>query len=108
MEDLPENNHPVNSDQDYYSKKSNKVKDIATGVLLGFLYLILMTSLSIWMFGSLKENMATILSVILVALYLLAIPVLFLKKKRYIAIGLILLVVVPLAIFGGCLFIINS
>jgi hypothetical protein len=95
-------NQPTNKENNYYSDKSKRVKDITIGFFGGLAFWI--TALGF--FFSLK-NIFTVLWIVII-INLLAIALFIFLKRYYISIGIILLATIPPAILGGCLLLIRQ
>ncbi len=98
-------NNIVNSDS-FYSVRRNRVRDILFGIGLGLFYFIL-SSIIIAIIGDLGEPGIIFIAAFLIFIYLFAVALFFIIKRKYLSIGLIIIVILPVAIFGGCLLIIS-
>ena len=92
-----ENKNVSNDTFDLSIRRSEKIREMLKGIVIGLGYVILTFILVM----VLKEWRYLILFAIL---YVGLILYLFYEKKKYVAIGLIFLVTVPPAIIGGCLY----
>lgn len=92
-----ENQLNEKQNNEFYSQKGKKTGDLGNGILAGLGYVIFAFLIII----SLKGNSAAILTAILI--YLAGVVFYLFKRRGYFALGLVLIVVVPLAIFGGCM-----
>ena len=90
-----------NSKENYYGVKSNRTKDLGRGVFVGLAYAVFSFMLLV------NFRFVSQFSIALVVLYIGLILYFFFKKRRYLSIGLISVIVVPLAIVGGCLALIS-
>lgn len=81
----------------FYTERSKRTKDITLGAVGGFFYVVVS-------FAALMSfRIIGIYSWLFFIIYLLLISFFIFKKKHYISIGLIAIVVIPFAIIGGCL-----
>lgn len=85
------------SQPDYYQDKHNRKKDTFLGIFSGITYIVFFFLLA----GSLRAN--AWLGFLGLIIYIIAVSISFFNKRRYIGIGLISVVVIPLVIFGGCM-----
>jgi hypothetical protein len=92
-----QNQNPSDDKFDFYVRRSEKIREMGKGILIGLGILIL-------------SVIAVVLStewrffILFAFLYIAIIFYFFYVKKKYVAIGLIFLVTVPPAIIGGCLY----
>jgi hypothetical protein len=92
---------PSYSNNDFYTDRSKKVKDLLLGLTGGLTYCIFS--------GILVSSFYKIqfLWIALIILYLALIFFFLFIRRYYLSIGLVLLVTVPTAIVGGCMLLIR-
>jgi hypothetical protein len=99
MEENLDENLKGNKEQSYYDdNKGKKIRDIVFGFFGGLFVCIIIGG--IFAQSGAAGAVAIWLSVIA---YITAIIIFLSKGRKYIAIGLILLAIVPLIVLGGCL-----
>jgi hypothetical protein len=104
-EQFQENQDFSDSKEDFYTDRSKKVSDLLIGFFGGLGYIALAFTFFVLSYHKI-ESIFNILLSIAIIIYLLAILFFFYIKRKYLSIGLILLVTVPPAIIGGCLILI--
>ncbi len=100
MEENLDENIEGNKEPSYYDTKGKKVSDTFIGFFGGlFAYLVIGG-----IFSTIRYSGISIAVILLsVVAYIVAVIGFITRGRKFIAIGLILLVVIPLIVFGGCL-----
>jgi hypothetical protein len=84
------------------SPKHSNGGDAGIGILCGLAY-----SLIVWILGGLL-NYSIGYFVIAVLIYIVGVFLAFFKNRNYIGIGLLIILAIPLIIFGGCALILTN
>jgi hypothetical protein len=87
--------------QEYYTTYGRKVLDVVIGFFLPVIVSILFALLSIA--TSFFPAPVSILWLVSVVAYIVLIPISFIYGRRYLGIGLLMALIIPLLIFGACL-----
>ncbi len=91
--------------KDYYTKKSQKIKDFVYGFFLSVLLPIVS---GLFLFRIRSNQTATILLVSPVVVLILISIYYFKKERKYVTIGMIITPLILFLIFGTCMFTLNS
>jgi hypothetical protein len=86
--------------EDYYNDKNKKYSDTGLGCVSGILFAAIMFGIAVTSYRS-----ATVIIILATIAAIIAILLSFIKGRRFIGIGLLLSIVLPLVIFGGCILI---
>ena len=98
MEENLDENLEGNKLQSYYDSKGKKIGDTLIGFFGGlFAYMIIAGIVNA------TDSMGTLVIVLSIIAYFVAVIMFSVKGRKFITVGLVLLAVIPLIVLGGCL-----